>query len=162
MTWRFSELTFVWLRLREQSRVNKVTHPNTQIHVHLHTFAAHKQYFYFCQKREIKMCSHESITCVKVLHCFITYLLKVNKSQIQAAKVSFLHRAEVLKRENDNSSTWRAASWGVWVSVRMTPRCFPGQVFQICLSRRRPQGQPTTLGSYYSSQLNWECPGIPP
>lgn len=45
----------VWLWLREQSTVNKVTHPSKQKQERS-SFAIYKQYFYFYQKKEIKMC----------------------------------------------------------------------------------------------------------
>ncbi len=99
------------------------------------------------------------------------------RSQIQAAKMSFLRRvAGCSLRDSMRSSVTREdlrvepllldieRSQLRWLGhlFRMPLGRLPGEVFQARPTRRRPRERPRTRWRYYVSRLAWERLGIPP
>ncbi|KAK3512527.1 hypothetical protein QTP70_015639 [Hemibagrus guttatus] len=98
------------------------------------------------------------------------------RSQIQAAKMSFLRRVagRSLRDRVRSSVTWEEL--GVeplllhiergqlrWLGhlFRMPPGRLPGEVFRACPTGKRPRGRPRTRWRDYVSRLAWERLGVP-
>uniref|UniRef100_A0A8C6NIQ5 Reverse transcriptase domain-containing protein n=1 Tax=Nothobranchius furzeri TaxID=105023 RepID=A0A8C6NIQ5_NOTFU len=92
------------------------------------------------------------------------------RSQIQAAEMSFLRRVAGLSLRDRVRSSVIQEGLGVdplllhieRSQLRWPPGCLPGEVFQACLTGRRPKGRPRTRWRDYVPHLAKERLGISP
>ncbi|KAK3535605.1 hypothetical protein QTP70_017246, partial [Hemibagrus guttatus] len=99
------------------------------------------------------------------------------RSQIQAAKMSFLRRVAGCSLRDRVRSSVTGEELGVeplllhiergqlrWLGhlFRMPPGRLPGEVFRACPTGKRPWGRPRTRWRDYVSRLAWERLGVPP